>query len=470
LILKKTILKIYNELKIFYNERVDEIKFTYEIFKEVSKSLNSEYKRFKNYNKSSSFKSKDYTWHKKFTEEYKKRFGGAYTDSDLEGVITALLKLMNGDITSKKLPWPIQTIIKSLILNLIVLSNVIFISIKWMIIPSIISIFYFFISLFYIQIDLTKQIALWYFFGISYYLLISSFNSFLIKYKYGKFTSAIQRFWKRTGVVFWLIESFLFLLFFCYFLNSSQEPLYMFDYSNLNQELLIQLKTTYKNLILLSLAIYISFILVFNLNYLQFNQNIILLLLILLIIFYSLYIETYQFIYVISLFGDKIWLFEDISQSWSLEIEQNTSRVKQQYFAYCLIAKYWHFIFIFISWFFFFVKALEIKKISYTMLGYNTQNLLIIYVLNFVCLIQWLKFVYKRFLEITYPCYHYQYDEKTINQFYIEFLNILQSFFIYNLDIEKKIIISWIKSIQLFVSDNLHLWKLLEIFENKKNT
>jgi len=44
-------------------------------------------------------------------------------------------------------------------------------------------------------------------------------------------------------------------LFFYYFLNSSQEPLYMFDYANLNQEFLIQLKISYKNLVLLNIAI-----------------------------------------------------------------------------------------------------------------------------------------------------------------------------------------------------------------------
>ena len=107
-------------------------------------------------------------------------------------------------------------------------------------------------------------------------------------------------------MVFWLIEGFLFLLFFYYFLNSSQEPLYMFDYSSLNQELLIQLKTTFKNLILLSFAIYLSFILILNLNYLTFFQNIFVLFIILLIIFYSLYVESYQFIYIISLYGDKL--------------------------------------------------------------------------------------------------------------------------------------------------------------------
>lgn len=232
--------------------------------------------------------------------------------------------------------------------------NLINFNLKWILVPFIISLFYFIISLFYIQIEIIKQIAIWYIFIILYYLLMSTFNSFLIKYKYGKFTSAIQRFWKRTGIVFWLIEGFLFLLFFYYFLNSSQEPLYMFDYSSLNQELLLQLKLTYKNLLLISLSLYLSYLLIYNLNYLTYYQNLILLTIILLTIFYSLYIESYQFIYIISLYADKFWLFEDMSQNWILEIEQNNLRVKQQYFIYCLIAKYWHFVFIFISWFFFY--------------------------------------------------------------------------------------------------------------------
>ena len=139
-------------------------------------------------------------------------------------------------------------------------------TLKWIVVAFVISFIYFFFSLFYIQIETTKQMAIWFILLIIFYLLMSTFNNFLNKYKYGKFTSAIQRFWKRTGMVFWLIEGFLFLIFFYYFLNSSQESLYMHDYSNLNQELLIQLKTSYKNMILLSLAIYFSFVLILNNN------------------------------------------------------------------------------------------------------------------------------------------------------------------------------------------------------------
>lgn len=354
-----------------------------------------------------------------------------------------------------------SNIIQKLLLKIKAFTYMLIFNLKWIMVAFLISIIYFIVSLYYIQIDFTKQTALWYLFVILYYLLMSTFNSFLIKYKYGKFTSAIQRFWKRTGMVFWLIEGFLFLLFFYYFLNSSQEPLYMFDYSSLNQELLVQLKTTYKNLLLLSLAIYLSFILIYNLNYLQFTQNIVILLVILLIIFYSLYIESYQFVYVISLFGDKNWIFEDISQSWVLEMEQNNLRVKQQYFVYCLVAKYWHFIFIFISWFFFFIKSLESKKITYTMLGYNTQNLLILYVLNIMCLIQWLKYSSKKFLEISYYWFHIQYDEKFFNHAFIELFNILRNFFSSNISLIESIENFIIKSSNMIYSDILDLWKLL---------
>jgi hypothetical protein len=338
--------------------------------------------------------------------------------------------------------------------------KIIMFNVKWILIAAIISIIYFFFSLFYLQLEFTKQVAIWFVLLIVFYLLMSTFNNFLNKYKYGKFTSAIQRFWKRTGMTFWLIEGFLFLIFFYYFLNSSQEPLYMYDYASLNQELLIQLKTSYKNMILLSIAIYFSFVMILNNNYLNYYQNIILLSIISLIVFFMLYIETYQFVYIVSLFTDKSWVFDDNTQVWILEFEQNNLRVKQQYFIMCLIAKYWHFIFIFISWFFFVVKCFEINKINYTLMSYNVQNLLILYILNLFCLIQWGKWLFKKFLELTYYWFHVQYDEK----FFVLITNeIIQIFFsLFSFTFKK----TWILDLQnisdcLYFSNELNLWKYI---------
>ena len=341
--------------------------------------------------------------------------------------------------------------------HVIIILTLIIHNLRWILISFIISFLYFIISLFYIQIEFTKQITVWFILLIVFYLLMSTFNNFLNKYKYGKFTSAIQRFWKRTGMTFWLIEGFLFFIFFYYFLNSSQEPLYMFDYSSLNQELLIQLKSSYKNMLLLSFAIYFSFILILNNNFLNYYQNILLLSIISLIIFYMLYIETYQFVYVISYFSDKNWYFDETSQIWILEYEQNNLRVKQQYFTLCLIAKYWHFIFIFISWFFFVIKCFEINKINYTLMGYNIQNLLILYVLNLFCLIQWSKWLFKKFLELTYYWFHIQYDEKFFILITNEVWNIIFSIININNIVDN---INWqIISNYLYQSNNISILK-----------
>lgn len=344
--------------------------------------------------------------------------------------------------------------------------KIIFFNVRWILISALISFIYFFFSLFYLQLEFTKQLAIWFVILIVFYLLMSTFNNFLNKYKYGKFTSAIQRFWKRTGMTFWIIEGFLFLIFFYYFLNSSQEPLYMFDYANLNQELLIQLKVSYKNMILLSLAIYFSFILILNNNYLNYYQNIILLSLISLIVFFMLYIETYQFVYIVSLFTEKNWIYDESAQIWVLEFEQNNLRTKQQYFILCLIAKYWHFIFIFISWFFFVIKCFEINKINYTLMSYNVQNLLILYVLNLFCLIQWGKWLFKKFLELTYYWFHIQYDEK----FFVLIVNEgIQIFFsLFSFSFNNMLIVNWQNiSNSLYFSNELNLWKYINWLTQK---
>ena len=203
-----------------------------------------------------------------------------------------------------------------------------------------------------------------------------------------------------------------------------------------------------------------------NNNYLNYYQNILLLSLISLIIFFMLYVETYQFVYIVTLFTDKNWIYDDINQLWVLEFEQNNIRVKQQYFLLCLIAKYWHFIFIFISWFFFVIKCFEINKINYTLMGYNVQNLLILYILNLFCLIQWLKWLFKKFLEITYYWFHIQYDEQWFVLVSSEILTILSSFLWIN---SNTVSIFWTNlSNIIYQSNELNVWKYINCIYQKK--
>ena len=52
-------------------------------------------------------------------------------------------------------------------------------------------------------------------FGI-FYWLFAGFTFFLKKYRYRYFTSSLQRFWKRCFAIFWLLEFFLFFVYFLF--------------------------------------------------------------------------------------------------------------------------------------------------------------------------------------------------------------------------------------------------------------
>lgn len=256
--------------------------------------------------------------------------------------------------------------------------------------------------LIYFNINICRQLAIWIIFGLLFFWLFSGFNFFLKRYKFGNFTSAIVRFWKRTNTYFWLVEGFLFLLFFYYYLNSSQEPYYMYDYSGLNQTYLPNLTIIYFNTILLVLVIYYYYYWI--LNYPNFNntQNIFHSLVITSFLLYMYFIESYQFYYILTFFFENLWVYNHETNLWVLEVENPRLRVKQQYLLMALIAKYWHFVFIFISWIFFIMKIFEQKRTYYTHSGFNIQNFIILFWLNFLFISQWFKWISRRFLDSIY--------------------------------------------------------------------
>ena len=66
-----------------------------------------------------------------------------------------------------------------------------------------------------------------------FYWLVSGFVFFFKKYQYRYFTSAIQRFWRRSFTIFWAIEGCIFVIFLYLTLNANQEPVYMYDNSQI---------------------------------------------------------------------------------------------------------------------------------------------------------------------------------------------------------------------------------------------
>lgn len=101
------------------------------------------------------------------------------------------------------------------------------------------------------------------------------------------------------------------------------------------------------------------------------------------------------------------------------------------------------------------------NKINITLLSYNTQNIVILYWLNLICLIQWVKVFYKKFFELSYSWFYFQFDEKFFAMFSLEFWYMLNYVISFDFDVKlvKHIIIT---SQSLCLSNELSLWKYIK--------
>lgn len=293
---------------------------------------------------------------------------------------------------------------------------------KYILIPSVLSLFFYsFLQNFY-SINLSRQLALWFIIGMLFFWLFSGFNFFIKRYRYAKFTSVILRFWKRTNTYFWIAEGFLFALFAYYYLNSSQEPCYSYDYISLNYSFLPNLFIIYFNNWILIFCIIFLFFWVLNLNSLNFVQNTFFALIVILLVVYLYLIESYQFYYILTYLFESLWSYSYEENLWTLETESPRTRAKQQYLIAVLIAKYWHFIFIFLSILFWSLKSFEEKKTHYTLSGYNVQNLIILFWLNILIIAQWFKWAYRRFFDNIYFWFFTDTNNNYIQYFFYELI------------------------------------------------
>lgn len=295
-------------------------------------------------------------------------------------------------------------------------------NIRSIVLPLILSLIAFIILLDFFSVDFLRQSGVWAVFGFLAFWLFSSFNFFLKRYRFGKFTSSIQRFWKRTNTYFWVIEGFMFSLFFYYYLNSSAEPVYMYDESNLNQQFLPSLTASYQSYLLLLFIFFYTLYLLLALPTFKSTQQVFHLGVMTLCYTYIYLLENYQVYYILTSFYENYWVYDAEQLLWSLEIEIPRIRTKQQYFLIALILKYWHFVFIYLSWLFVVMKTYEKRQISYILLGLSSQNVLILFFLNILFNAQWGKFIVKRFSETAYYWFFTASNEMTTLNFIQELI------------------------------------------------
>jgi hypothetical protein len=247
-----------------------------------------------------------------------------------------------------------------------------------------------------------KIIFSWILVSMFIYWLLSGFVFFVKKYQFGKFTSVIQRFWKRTYIIFWLIEVGTFSVFFYLTLNATSEPVYMYDQIKIYKTHLFSWRFFLIKLLPSTLVILLGYYLLLTLKWNLFNKQNTIMLAITLLLLYVLWLEFYQFFHIISFFGNINWSFDYDEYIWSLDIDSRRTRLANNYIAICLLLKFWHYVFIFLFWVFFVLRVNELGRVRYPLLVANVQNFIIIYMMSWAYMYPWFKFAFRKYLDIPY--------------------------------------------------------------------
>ena len=270
----------------------------------------------------------------------------------------------------------------------------------------IIGIILFLVSAYYLlyirALPVNKVVFEWILIVMFVYWLISGFVFFIKKYQYSKFTSVIQRFWKRSYILFWLIESGVFMVFFYLTINSSNEPVYMYDQIRPLKTFLFSWRLFLLKVFPVVFLILLGYFLHLSLKWNLFNKQSAIILAITLLIIYIVWLEFYQFFHIINFYGNLFWVYDPDEFLWNLEVDFRRTRLQNNYIAICLMAKFWHLIFIFVFWVFFILRVSETSRIRYPLLVANLQNFIILYIMSWLYMLPWLKFAFRKHLSINY--------------------------------------------------------------------
>lgn len=238
-------------------------------------------------------------------------------------------------------------------------------------------------------------------FGIFYWLL-SGFTFFLKKYQYRYFTSALQRFWKRSYAIFWMLEFFTLTVFVYLTLMASQEPFLMYDNVQFFKTHLFSWRLFLLKIFLLTTVIFLTYFLIINTKWSIVSKSDLAIMFITFLLIYISWVEFYQFFHVVSYYGNYVWKMSEDTTHWILEGEFRRTRITNHFVTICLIAKFWHIVFTIVFWLFFIVRGLEVSKLRYPLLVANFQNFVFIYILTWVYMYPWVKFVVLKLFNTPY--------------------------------------------------------------------
>jgi len=287
-----------------------------------------------------------------------------------------------------------------------------------------------------------------------FYLLISGFVFFFKKYQYRLYTTAIQRFWRRSLIIFWLIEVSLFTVFIYLTLNASQEPIHVYDNIQIYKTHFYSWRYFLIKIIPASLLIIFVYILLLLNKWNTFSKVNNIIFCITLLLFFIFWLEFYQFFYLLTCYGITEWVYDISEHLWNLETDFKRTRIVNHYVTICLIAKFWHIVFAVLFWIFFVLRGLESSRYRYPLLVSNLQNFLLIYIMSWLYMYPWFKYVFRKFLDLQYYWFFINNRKlgffiffNDIKLFYWGFLDLFYVFFEnYNLFFKKNNLFYWYES------------------------
>lgn len=234
------------------------------------------------------------------------------------------------------------------------------------------------------------------------YWIISGFVFFFKKYQFGKYTTSVQRFWRRTYILFWMIEGGTFLVFLFFTINSSQESFYMFDQISVFKTHLYSWKFFLLKIFPIIILIVSTYLLILSVKWNIFGKHSIILLILTFFLTYIVWLEFYQFYHVANFYGNLNWIYDIDEHVWTLELEPRRTRIVNHYVMLLFMLKFWHIVFIYGFWIFFALRSWETKRIRYPLLAANFQNFIILYIFAWVFMYPWFKFYFRKFLDTPY--------------------------------------------------------------------
>jgi len=242
----------------------------------------------------------------------------------------------------------------------------------------------------------------WFALAMFAYWLLSGFVFFIKKYQFTRFTSAIQRFWRRSYILFWLIESCLLIVFFYLTINASQESIYMLDQVQVFKTHLFSWKSFLPKLYISTFLIILGYLTLLNIKWNFFKKQIPFIISITVLLTYMLWIEFYQIYHVSNFYSNLFWSYDVEEKLWSLESDVRRTRIVNHYVMILFILKFWHIVFIYGFWIFLVLRANELSRVRYPLYSANFQNFIILYIMSWLFMYPWLKFAFHRFLEVPY--------------------------------------------------------------------